>query len=262
MKLNTKILVAGTSLVIIIVLVAASALLNSGSPAAEKSNIQLDETFHAQDFIYGPQAWAPYSYGLPIVPGSDPSGGNNFRLMFVDLNVTSRSGGDVMGAGPAVVEYSFKGLNGTAAFHLYGYNQGLGRAVSWRSRPDGSGSTGYYVTGQKSDACLPAGTNVVNNFNYVEVANSKGPAFNNTGNGTYYINFATPGKGLNALKFSSVPTGNAGDVTYTTNQSGRFYVTYDSGNGFDDVLLMVAVNGTLSDGFELRLASGYYQSER
>jgi hypothetical protein len=260
MKLDAKLLIAGTALAIIVILVIVTALLNSGSPIVEKSSKPLDETFYAQDFIYGPQAWAPYSYGLPIVPGSDPSGGNNFRIMFVDLNVTSRSGGDVVGAGPAVIDYSFKGLNGTAAFHLYGYNQGSGRAVSWRSRPDGSGSTGYYVLGQKSGVTLPNGSHIVNNYDYVEVANIKGPAFNDTGNGTYYLNFATPGKGLNALKLSSVPAGNIGDVTFSNNQSGRFYVTYDSGNGFDDVLLMVAVNGTLSDDFEMHLASGYYQS--
>jgi len=64
---------------------------------------------------------------------------------------------------------------------------------------------------------------------------------------------------MNALKISSVPGGAGGDVTYTTNQSGVFYVNYDSGNGFDDLLLMVAVNGTMSDEFELHLASGYYR---
>ena len=259
MKLDAKMLVAGTALGLIVILIVAGVLLKSGSPIVEKSSKQLDETFHARDFIYGPQAWAPYSYGLPIVPGSDPAGSNNFRILFVDLNVTSRSGGDVMGAGPAVVDYSFKGLNGTAAFHLYGYNQGSGRAVSWRSRPDGSGATGYYVAGSRSGAVLPGGSRVVNNYDFIRVANAAGPAHNDTGNGTYQLNFATPGKGLNALKFSSVPAGNAGDITYSANQSGRFYVVYDSGNGFDDVLLMVAVNGTLSDDFEMHLAAGYYK---
>jgi hypothetical protein len=259
MKLDAKLMVAGIALALIVILIVVSTLMNIGSPTVEKSSRQLDETFHAQDFTYGPQAWAPYSYGLPVVPGSDPSGDNNFRIMFVDLNVTSRSGGDVVGAGPAVIEYAFKGLKGTAAFHLYGYNHDSGREVAWRSRPDGSSSTGYYVLGQQSDASLPAGIPVVNNFDYVKVANSKGPAFNSTGNGTYYLNFDNPGKGMNALKLSSVPAGISGDVTYSTNQSGRFYVTYDSGNGFDDVLLMVAVNGTLSDDFEMHLTSGYYQ---
>lgn len=258
MKLDPKLLAAGVALGLIVVLAAASAFLSNG-PTVEKETKQLNETFHAHDFIYGPQAWAPYSYGLPIVPRSDPAGGNNFRIMFVDLNVTSRSGGDVVGAGPAVIEYSLEGLKGTAAFHLYGYNQASGREVSWRSKPDGPGATGYYVIGRRSDSLLPSVANAVNNFDYVKVSNGKGPTFNTTGNGTYHLNFDTPGKGMNALKLSSVPGGAGGDVTYTTNQSGVFYVNYDSGNGFDDVLLMVAVNGTVSDDFELRLASGYYK---
>lgn len=257
MKLDIKLLAAGVALALIVVLVVAGALL-SGGPVVEKGAKPLDETFDAQDFAYGPQAWSPYSYPLPIVPGSDPSGPNNFYLMFVDLNVTSRSGGDVVGAGPAVVEYAFKGLNGTAAFHIYGYNQASGREISWRSRPDGSGATGYYVTGRPAGAFLPTGTDTLENFDYIKVANHDGPAFNGTGNGTYRINFDTPGKGLNALKLSSIPGGISGDVTYTSNQSGRFYVNYDSGNGFDDVLLLVAVNGTLADDFELHLSSGYY----
>jgi len=175
-KVDSKLLVAGVALALIVALAAASALLRNG-PTVENGARPLNETFYAQDFIYGPQSWAPYSYALPVVPGSDPAGGNNFRIMFVDLNVTSRSGGDVVGAGPAVIEYAFKGLDGTAAFHLYGYNQASGREVSWRSKPDGSGATGYYVQGRPGGSGLSAGTNVVNNFDYVKVANSKGSDF-------------------------------------------------------------------------------------
>lgn len=257
MKIDSKLLIAGVALVLIAILAAGSALLNWNSPTVEKSIKPMDETFRAQDFIYGPQAWAPYAYLLPIVPDSDPAGDNNFRLMFVDLNVTSRSGGDVVGAGPAAIDYAFKGLNGTAAFHVYGFNRDSGRDVSWRSRPNGSGSTGYYVIGRQITSNLPAGAPVVNNFDYVKVANRKEAIYNTTGNGTYHLNFDTPGKGMNALKLSSVPGGTSGDVTYTTDQTGRFYVNYDSGNGFDDLLLMVAVNGTIPDDFELHLTSGY-----
>src|SRR5512147_2439927 len=102
MKLDQKLLLAGIALIIIVALAAASALLSNG-PTVEKDTRPLNETFDAEAFIYGPQAWAPYSYALSIVPGSDPAGDNNFYIMFVDLNVTSRSGGDVVGAGPAVI---------------------------------------------------------------------------------------------------------------------------------------------------------------
>jgi hypothetical protein len=215
------------------------------------------ETFDAADFVYGPQASIPYSYAVPFVPGSDPAGDNLFRFMLADLNLTSRSGGDPMGAGPAYVDYEFKGLQGAAAFHVYGFNQG-GRDISWMNRPDGSGASGFYVFGTEGSAPYATPGNLVDNFGYVKVANRNGPAFNVTGSGTYRINFDTPGKGLNALRFSTEPTGLS--LTYTTNQSGRFYITYDSGNGFDDVLLLVGVNGTLGPDFELRLIAGLYNS--
>jgi hypothetical protein len=257
-KADAKLVIAGASLVIIVILVVVNMILSSGSPVVDKSKASMDETFHASDFIYGPQASMPYSYGIPFVPGSDTSGDNLFRLMLVDLNLTSRSGGDPMGAGPAVIDYSFKGLQGAAAFHVYGFNQGSGRAISWMNRPDGAGGNGYYVFGSGGAQPQSPG-NVLGNFGYAKVANRNGPVFNITGNGTYHINFDTPGKGLNALRFSQTPTG-SGEITYTTNQSGRFYITYDSGNGFDDVLLLVAVNGTMADNFELHLKAGMYNN--
>lgn len=258
MKADAKLVIAGAALVVIVILVVVNMIISSGSPIVDKSKASMDETFNASDFIYGPQASIPYAYGIPFVPGSDPAGDNLFRLMLVDLNLTSRSGGSPMGAGPAVVDYAFKGLQGAAAFHVYGYNQGSGRAISWMNRPDGTGGNGFYVFGASGSAPSATPGNLLSNFGYVKVANSRGPTFNDTGNGTYYINFATPGKGLNALRFSSMPEGN--EIVYTTNQSGRFYITYDSGNGFDDVLLLVAVNGTMRDDFELYLKAGVYNN--
>jgi hypothetical protein len=256
-KVDAKLAIAGAALVIIAILVAVNMILSSGSPVVDRSKVSMDETFHASDFIYGPQASVPYSYDVPFVPGSDTADGNLFRLMIVDLNLTSRSGGSPMGAGPAVIDYAFKGLQGAAAFHVYGFNQGSGRDISWMNRPDGSTGNGYYVFGASSPASTQSPGNVLGNFGYAKVANRNGPVFNINGNGTYRINFDTPGKGLNALRFSQTPEG-SGEITCTTNQSGRFYITYDSGNGFDDVLLLVAVNGTLTDDFELHLKAGLY----
>jgi hypothetical protein len=259
MKVDAKLAIAGAALVIIVILVAVNMVLTSGSPVVDKSRASMDETFHASDFIYGPQASVPYSYYVPFVPGTNLADNNLFRLMIVDLNLTSRSGGLPMGAGPAVIDYAFNGLQGAAAFHVYGFNQGSGRAISWMNRPDGSTGNGYYVFGATSSPSTPSPGNVLDNFGYAKVANRNGPVFNITGNGTYHINFDTPGKGLNALRFSRTPDG-SGEITYTTNQSGRFYITYDSGNGFDDVLLLVAVNGTLTDDFELHLKAGLYNN--
>jgi hypothetical protein len=258
-KVDAKLMIAVAALVVIVVLIVASIILNSVSPVVDKSKTSVDETFDASDFIYGPQASVPYSYDVPFVPGSDPADGNLFRLMLVDLNVTSRSGGQPMGAGPAVIDYEFKGLQGAAAFHVYGFNQGSGRSISWMNRPDGTSGNGYYIFGASGSSSPQSPGNVLGNFGYAKVANDNGPVYNDTGNGTYYINFATPGKGLNALRISQTPTG-SGEITYTTNQSGRFYITYDSGNGFDDVLLLIAVNGTLSDDFRLYLTAGLYNN--
>lgn len=256
MKIDAKLMIAGIALLVIILLIAAATILKIGSPVVDRSKASIDETFNGSDFIYGPQASVPYSYGIPFVPGSDPAGDNLFRFMLVDLNLTSRSGGDPMGAGPAFVDYAFKGLQGAAAFHVYGYNNGSGRAVAWMNRPDGVGGNGYYVFGADNPSSSQSPGNVLGNFGYAKVANRNGPVHDDYGNGTYYINFATPGKGLNALRFSTVPTGS--DITYTTNLSGRFYITYDSGNGYDDVLLLVGVNGTPGNDFELRLNAGLY----
>jgi hypothetical protein len=257
MKIDKRWMIAGAVLALIVILLAGSEFLKIGSPVVDKGNVSMDETFNASDFIYGPQASIPYAYGIPFVPGSDPAGDNLFRFMFADLNMTSRSGGNPMGAGPAMIDYAFTGLNGTAAFHVYGYNQGSGRAISWMNRVEGPGSSGYYVFGAGGSSQQTSSGNVLGNNGYAKVANPNGPVYNDIGNGTYYINFANPGKGMNALFFSPAPTGS--ELTYTTNQSGRFYITYDSGNGFDDVLLLVAVNGTMSDDFGLHLTAGYYQ---
>jgi hypothetical protein len=163
-----------------------------------------------------------------------------------------------MGAGPAVISYAFKGLQGAAAFHVYGFNMGSGRDISWMNRQDGSGGNGYYVFGTSGPAPTATPGNALGNFGYAKVTNRNGPVFNTTGNGTYHINFDTPGKGLNALRFSKTPTGS--DATYTTNQSGGFFITYDSGNGFDDVLLLIGVNGTMGPDFELHLTAGLYNN--
>lgn len=256
MKADARLVIAGMALVLITGLAGFSLLSSSWSddnPAGSGS--QIDETFHFSDFTYGPQAWAPYYYGLPMVPGTDPAGNNSFRLMLIDLNITSRAGGSPMGAGPAVIDYSFTGLRGAAAFHLYGYNRG-GRAISWTNRADGAAATGFCVFGPQSSAGDGAPGPVINNFAYVKVANSKGPVYDDYGNGTYFLNFNTPGKGLNALMFSREPNGST-EVISTTDQTGRFYVTYDSGNGFDDVLLLVALNGSLSDDFEMHIKANY-----
>ncbi|MCE7699258.1 MAG: PKD domain-containing protein [Methanobacterium paludis] len=97
---------------------------------------------------------------------------------------------------------------------------------------------------------------------YVQVANDEGVSFNTTGNGTYYIqSLSSPNGGFNAVHIAndSTATLNYGGYTSTTNQSGTFYATDTGGRGYqDDVVLMLAVNGTIPDDFAVTItASGY-----
>jgi PKD repeat protein len=107
-------------------------------------------------------------------------------------------------------------------------------------------------------------TTVLPNYSniYVQTANDEGISFNTTGNGTYYIqSLSAPNGGFNAVHIAnnSSATLNYGSYTTTSNQSGTFYATDTGGRGYqDDVILLVAVNGTLPDDFVLHvIASGY-----
>jgi hypothetical protein len=216
-------------------------------------NYNLDETFSAKDFLYGPQSWVPYASKLPIMPGLDVDGNSVFNLMFVDLNATS----NLNATFPCVrVDYSFLGLQGKAAFHVYGYiksNQG----VSWTNRVDGNGANGFYVT-----ASAPSITNGTNaqpmpDFDhiYVKVSNQKGASFNDYGNDTYYMKFEKAGGGLNSLHITTDPRNPNGNVTITNNLTGTFYVNFTGDRVQDDFVLLVAVNGTLGEDFHLNLKS-------
>jgi PKD repeat protein len=74
---------------------------------------------------------------------------------------------------------------------------------------------------------------------------------------TYWMVFREPGGGLNPLHISG--TSNAffaADITRTANQSGSFWVTYGSDQPtMSDVVLLLAVNGTIPDDFRVRIRS-------
>lgn len=254
MELNKKLTLAFSTLTIILtasLVVQYFLTFNQGS--AGTSNLSLDEIFKKQDFIYGPQAWAPGAQQLPITPGGNVSGENKFYIMFVDLNATP----DLLNyTNPAVeVMYSFTNLQGTAAFHVYGYSKASG-CVSWTNKVDGTGSSGFYVTSSPGATSSMAGSEEMEatNYIYVQVANSRGAKFNSFSNNTYYIAFKSGG-GLNAVHITTDPTMPNGEVVYSENVTGRFYVTDTGSQLKEDLILMVAVNGTLADNFELSLKS-------
>ncbi|WP_292385118.1 PEGA domain-containing protein [Methanoculleus sp. UBA430] len=75
--------------------------------------------------------------------------------------------------------------------------------------------------------------------------------------GEKYIKF--DGGGLNALHITTDPSEPYGQVTETSTQSGTFYFSDTGGRGFfDDLILMVAVQGEVPDDFKVHVrASGY-----
>ncbi|WFN34534.1 right-handed parallel beta-helix repeat-containing protein [Methanogenium sp. S4BF] len=107
----------------------------------------------------------------------------------------------------------------------------------------------------------PSGPQPLPDYNNVffKVANDAGVKYNAFENNTYNIRFEGYDRGLNALHISTDPTVNFGQVTVTENQTGTFYATDSGGKGYEDeILLMLAVNGTIPDDFSLRVqADGY-----
>jgi hypothetical protein len=94
---------------------------------------------------------------------------------------------------------------------------------------------------------------------FVKVANDAGPKYNIFQNGTYYVKFEGETRGQNALHISTNPTEPYGQVTVTQNQTGTFYITDTGGKSYeDDVILMIAVNGTIPDTFRIHISSDGY----
>ncbi len=95
------------------------------------------------------------------------------------------------------------------------------------------------------------------------VANDAGARYNDNGNGTYnfFNQGQTSSQGLNQLKLTTNaadPT--SGQVVFNGNRTGTFYVADTGGRGWnDDIVLMLAVNGTVPDDFRLRIKARGYQ---
>lgn len=98
-----------------------------------------------------------------------------------------------------------------------------------------------------------------NNYVNLEVSNDQGARIDTFGNETYNYFCGEGTGGLNSLKINNETGSTAAKVTTTTEQSGTFYIVTTGGQGrVDDGILMLAVNGTLPDNFQVRInASGY-----
>jgi len=111
-----------------------------------------------------------------------------------------------------------------------------------------------YITVGASGGVLPGYNNI-----FVTMANDGGIQYNIFNNNTYNIRFEGVDRGLNALHISTDPAVNFGQVTTTDSRTGTFYATDSGGKGYEDeILLMVAVNGTIPDDFSIRITSDGY----
>lgn len=188
-----------------------------------------------------------------MLPNGDVNGNNTFYLLFADLNAIS----NLNSTFPCVrVDYSFSGLQGTAAFHAYGYIKSNG-GISWTNRVDGFGSSGYYVAGPSGNPTILQGLQEMVGYNnvYVTVSNKNGPEYNDFANNTYFMKFARSDSGLNSVHITIDPKVTGGQVTNTSNMTGTFYVNFTGDRDQDDFILSVAVNGTINNDFQLRLQS-------
>lgn len=112
--------------------------------------------------------------------------------------------------------------------------------------------------------CLPAVNGApLPGFNhiFINVANDDGVKYNLDGprywgpDNAYFIN---PEGNLYEIRVST-DVDNIGQVSTSPYQSGVFYITNTGGRGYcDDVILLLAVNGTIPDDFWVRIKSSGY----
>ncbi|SCG84728.1 PKD domain-containing protein [Methanobacterium congolense] len=105
-----------------------------------------------------------------------------------------------------------------------------------------------------SAAAAETGSNYMN----LTVANDNGARFSDLNDS--YTFFNRSADGVNALKITDNSSAATGKVVNTTSQSGTFYITSIGGKGYeDDVILMLAVNGTVPANFQLHVTASGYQ---
>ncbi|MFA5415034.1 MAG: PKD domain-containing protein, partial [Methanoregula sp.] len=199
------------------------------------------------------------------------------------IMTNSGSGYMVVGSSAPVANFAANATTGAAPLAVQFTDKSTGTPTSWLwDFGDSSTSTEQnpvhtYTTGGTYSVNLTVtndkGTNTITwpgyitvmaplpNYNniFFSVANDAGAKYNAYGNNTYYVSFKGANSGLNALHISTDPSVINGQVTVTGNLNGTFTATSNDAKGFqDDVILMVAVNGTIPDNFRLSVkADGY-----
>lgn len=108
---------------------------------------------------------------------------------------------------------------------------------------------------------MPVAAEEIDPYKHVWLEMTNGARFADLSSGgvnqSYYFKF--DGTGTNALHISNSSGLPYGQVTTDAPTSGVFYITDTGGRGYhDDVILMVAVNGTIPEDFNLHIESSGY----
>jgi len=92
----------------------------------------------------------------------------------------------------------------------------------------------------------------------LHVANDAGAKYDTFGNDSYYVHFDGD-RGVSAVHITTDPALPLGQITVTEKQTGTFFVTDTGGKAYEDELLvLVAVNGSLADDFQVRISADGY----
>ncbi len=109
----------------------------------------------------------------------------------------------------------------------------------------------FFIVGCWPVVAADTAGEIIHSYKQVEISTSDGTI--------YAVRFDDEG-GLNSLHLTTIPEEPYGQVTTTNRQMGTVYISYTGGRGFNDkIILMIAVNGTISDNFAMHLTSSGYQ---
>lgn len=257
---------AGFALVVLIVgglfavQITAEEWLTLNPPDRMTPVLDSGETVHfdRSDFNYISWKYRPYKEPLLIATGDDRD--SSWYLMFVNANVTPPYGGNpkLGRTGYVRVDYDLHDLAGTAAFHTLALT-----GSSWRTnRIEGFGSSGLFVRGDAEPGTSMGPTTEMTGYNDILILPAgvrEDPE--DSAPYSYYIHFDPASGGLNSLHVTQDLSKVKGEVIYTANQSGSFYLTCSGGPPIDALLLLVAVDEMQSDTFSLSLDTQFIRSE-
>jgi hypothetical protein len=243
---------------ILLQVLAGDMITTAGS--GEKYNAaDIKTEFSWTDFRYGPQSWRPYSRPLAVGPGETALPNETWYLMFIRLNGTPYGGNPDLGRKSYLqVDYRFTDLAGTAAFHVYGVKENSIQFLT--NRQDGYGRSGFFVTGTSPEGARSLETVQLPAPSGVYITTSDSNMASGETSRAYNIRFDKGGdSGLDALHIGSDISRRKGDITITQAQQGTFYITHTGGSSVGYTILMVAVNSTEPDTFELSLHSKFVE---